>query len=67
MEEEAAAVVLRPVRKRTAAFEVHCVDGSVLRVSGLKLAPAGVQVDVPAAGKFVVPAKNLSTIRSLSE
>ena len=43
------------------------VDGSVLRVSGLKLAPSGAQVDVPAACKFVVPAKNLSTIRSLSE
>ena len=67
VEEEAVALVLRPVRKRTAAFEVHCVDGSVLRVSGLKLAPAGAQVDVPAAGKFVVPAKNLSTILSLSE
>tara|TARA_B100000686_G_C16531273_1_gene832448 strand:- start:116 stop:781 length:666 start_codon:yes stop_codon:yes gene_type:complete len=57
VEEEAVAVVLHPVRKRTAAFEGHCADGSVLRVSGLKLAPAGERVDVPAACKFVVPAK----------
>ena len=41
VEEEAVAVVFHPVRKRTAAFEVHCADGSVLRVSGLKLAPPG--------------------------